>query len=231
MKKRDTKISRNYLLHPAGSVLIETGNTKVICSVSIEEAVPFFIKGGEQGWLTAEYSMLPGSTNPRNRREVNKGKVSGRTAEIQRLIGRSLRAVVDMSKFAGYTIQIDCDVLQADGGTRTAAITGSCVALYDAFQYMLKAEMITETPLKELVAAISVGIVNNEFTLDLDYSEDFKAEVDMNIVMTESMKLVEIQGTAEVEAFTREQLDRLLDLAETGIRDLIICQKEVLNIK
>ncbi len=218
-------------MHPAGSVLIETGNTKVICSVSIEEAVPAFIKGGDQGWLTAEYAMLPGSTKPRYRREVNKGKVRGRTAEIQRLIGRSLRAVVDLSKFAGYTIQIDCDVIQADGGTRTAAITGSCVALYDAFQYMQKSEMITESPLKELVAAISVGIVDNEFTLDLDYSEDYRAEVDMNIVMTESGKFVEIQGTAEVEAFTREQLDNLLDLAGSGIKDLISCQKEVLNIK
>jgi ribonuclease PH len=228
MEKRETIISRNYLRHPAGSVLIETGNTKVICSVSVEESVPQFIRGSSEGWLTAEYSMLPGSTVPRNKREVNRGRISGRTAEIQRLIGRSLRAIVDMKRIPGYTLQIDCDVLQADGGTRTAAITGSCVALKDAVAYMMERGMIADDPVKELIAAVSVGIVKGRPVLDLDYESDFGAEVDMNVVMTESGRIVEIQGTAEGQAFSRKELNELLDLAETGIKALINCQKEAL---
>lgn len=230
MEKRETRISRNFLKYPAGSVLIETGNTKVICAVSIEETVPPFIKAAEQGWLTAEYSMMPGSSKPRARREVNKGKVSGRTAEIQRLIGRSLRAVVDLKKIPGYTIKIDCDVMQADGGTRTASITGACVALYDAFNFMLKEKMIKEFPLKHLVAAVSVGLVDDEFILDLDYENDSQAQVDLNVVMLETGELVEIQGTAEGKTFSREQLNILLNLAETGIKNLVKCQKEALEI-
>jgi len=231
MKKRETRISHNFLKYPAGSVLIETGNTKVICAVAIEETVPPFIKSTEQGWLTAEYSMMPGSSKPRARREVNKGKVSGRTAEIQRLIGRSLRAVVDLKKIPGYTIKIDCDVMQADGGTRTASITGACVALHDAFNFMLKAKMIKEFPLKHLMAAISVGLVNDEFVLDLDYEKDSQAQVDLNVVMLENGELVEIQGTAEGKTFSREQLNKMLDLAESGIQDLVESQKEALDIR
>jgi ribonuclease PH len=231
MQKRVTKITTDYLMYPGGSALIETGNTKVICSASVESGVPQFLKGTNKGWLTSEYSMLPGSTCPRSKREAVRGKVNGRTAEIQRLIGRCLRAVVDTSKFPGYTIQIDCDVLQADGGTRTAAITGACVALHDAFKQMLDTEVIEENPLQELVAAISVGIINGEYVLDLDYESDSRAEVDLNVVMTESGRLVEIQGTAEGKTFSRNQLDELIDLAESGIKELINCQREALEIQ
>ncbi len=215
--------------HPSGSVLIETGNTKVICTASVQEGVPPFLQKQElpQGWLTSEYSMLPGATNTRSQRE--RSKISGRTAEIQRLIGRSLRAVVDMSLFDGYTIIIDCDVLQADGGTRTAAITGGCVALYDAFVDMIEKGIITKNPLIEWVAAISVGIVEDEIRLDLDYEADSQASVDMNIVMTESGKYVEIQGTAEKAAFGHDQLMAMLDQAKCGITELISYQKSVVE--
>jgi len=225
MKKRTTKITRNYMMHPAGSVLIETGRTKVICTVSIEDNVPGFIreKDTPQGWLTAEYSMLPGSTDNRFRRE--RGKTNSRSTEIQRLIGRSLRAVVDLKKIPGLTVYIDCDVLQADGGTRTASITGACVALHDAFKKLLDDGLIFEDPMKEWVAAISVGIVKNKVALDLDYKKDSKADVDMNIVMTESGKFIEIQGTAEMEPFTDDQLGLMLIEAKNGISQLIKFQK------
>lgn len=221
--QRKTKIIHEFLKHPAGSVLIETGDTKVICTISVQEGVPSFLDGEQEGWLTAEYNMLPGATDKRFKRE--RKKISGRTAEIQRLIGRSLRAVVDRSLFAGYTLIADCDVLQADGGTRTASITGACAALNDAFQKMIAEEKISENPLKEWVAAISVGIVNGKTILDLCYQEDSKADVDMNVVMTENGKFIEIQGTAENATFDKQQLDELLELAEKGIRQLIDVQK------
>ena len=227
MKKRKTKITRNYLMHPAGSVLIETGDTKVICTASIEDRVPSFLMKADPpaGWLTAEYNMLPGATNDRFRRE--RSKIGGRTSEIQRLIGRSLRAVVDRTKFPGFSITIDCDVIQADGGTRTASVTGGCIAMYDAFQKLLSEEKISENPLKEFVAAVSVGIVNGEPVLDLCYEEDSNADVDMNVVMTESGKFVEIQGTAEEQTFTDTELKVMLKHAKSGIKKLINEQKKV----
>lgn len=227
MKRRKTRITRNYLKHPAGSVLVESGNTKVICTATIEEGVPQFLREADppQGWLTAEYSMLPGAPDQRFRRERN--KVGGRTAEIQRLIGRALRVVVDLTKFPGYTMYIDCDVIQADGGTRTTSITGACVALNDAFNKMLSERQIEENPLKEWVAAISVGIVAGEIILDLDYDEDSRAEVDMNIVMTENGKFVEVQGTSEVEPFTDIQLKQMIGQAKRGIKQLIDLQRKI----
>lgn len=231
MRKRKTKITRKYLMHPAGSVLIETGNTKVICTAIVEKGVPSFLKDVEpkQGWLTAEYSMLPSAPNSRFRRE-RKG-IKGRTAEIQRLIGRSLRAVVDLTKFSGYQIMIDCDVIQADGGTRTAAVTGGCVALYDAFNRMKESNQLEADPFKEWVAAISVGIVNGAPVVDLCYEEDSNADVDMNVVMTESGKFIEIQGTAETEPFDDEELKIMLEEAKKGIQDLIKYQKKVIQDK
>ena len=229
MKKRKTKITRNYLMHPAGSVLIETGNTKVICTATVEKGVPSFLKDAEpkQGWLTAEYSMLPGAPNSRFRRE-HKG-IKGRTAEIQRLIGRSLRAVVDLTKFPGYQITIDCDVIQADGGTRTASITGACVALHDAFSKMKESNQLEDDPFKEWMAAISVGIVNGKPIVDLCYEEDSNGEVDMNVVMTESGKFIEIQGTAEAEPFDDEELAIMLEEAKKSIKELIKYQKKVIK--
>ena len=231
MIKRETKITRNYLKYPDGSVLIETGDTKVICTATIETGVPSFIKDAEpkQGWLTAEYSMLPGAPNTRFRRE-RKG-IKGRTAEIQRLIGRSLRAVIDMTKFPGYQITLDCDVIQADGGTRTASITGACIAAYDAFSKMIERNQIDEMPLKEWIAALSVGIVNGKPEVDLDYLLDSNADVDMNVVMTESGRFVEIQGTAEAEPFTDEELSVMLNSAKTGIQELIKAQKDSVGIE
>ncbi len=228
MKKRKTRITRNYLLYPQGSVLIETGNTKVICTVSIDENVPGFLLHSDppEGWLTAEYSMIPGATNQRFRRE--RGKANSRSLEIQRLIGRALRSVIDRTKLPGYTLYVDCDVLQADGGTRTAAITGACIAVHDAFQKMIKEKKITQNPLQELVAAISVGIVKDEIVLDLNYDEDSSAEVDMNVVMTESGDFVELQGTAEGSAFSQKQLDKMLKTAKLGIQQLIKIQKKSL---
>ncbi len=228
--KRETTITRNYIIHPEGSVLIESGNTKIICNASVIKGVPPFLKGSKKGWLTAEYSMLPRSTNTRTRRESQAGKIGGRTAEIQRLIGRSLRAVIDTTKFPDYTIQIDCDVIQADGGTRTAAITGACVALFDAFSFMISEKMITENPLIQFVAAISVGIIGDEKIVDLDYNADSNADVDMNIVMTENLKFVEIQGTAEKNPFSEEDLNQLLKMAKINIQELIKEQKKSLNL-
>lgn len=216
-------------MHPAGSVLIETGKTKVICTVMIEESIPFFLREADppQGWLTAEYSMLPGAPNQRFRRE--RGKANSRSTEIQRLIGRALRAVVDMTRFPGITVNVDCDVLQADGGTRTAAITGACVALHDAFSKLKNDGLIEENPLKEMIAAISVGIVDREPVLDLDYTADSKADVDMNVVMTESGKFVEIQGTAEAAPFDDSQLKIMLKAAKIGIKQLLREQKKALE--
>ncbi len=227
---RPVKITRKYLKYPLGSVLIEMGETKVICTVSMEEKVPPFLKGTNQGWLTAEYGMLPGSTPERKVRDVVKGAVNGRSQEIQRLIGRSLRAVVDFSKLGERTIWIDADVIQADGGTRTAAITGAFVALHDALEKLRGEGIIKEIPIKEFVAAVSVGIVDGEILLDLSANEDMRAEVDMNVVMTESGKFVEIQGTAEKTPFTYEQLQHMLNLAKQGITKLIEIQKRSLGL-
>lgn len=227
---RETKILRRYLEHNAGSVLIETGKTRVLCTVSVEEGVPQFLRESEQGWLTAEYGMLPGCSPQRVRREASRGKISGRTAEIQRLIGRSLRAAVNLEMLAGYTIIIDCDVIQADGGTRTASITGACIALYDKFNEMIAEGLLPESPLPELTAAVSVGIVNGEVVLDLDYEADSAAEVDLNVVMTDSGKFIEVQGTAEGCLYSRTQLDAMLDLAQKGIEELIKRQKEELGV-
>jgi ribonuclease PH len=227
---RKVNIIRDYLLYPEGSVLIEFGNTRVLCNASVVDNVPQFLNDSNQGWITAEYSMLPRSTLTRTRREVTSGKVSGRTAEIQRLIGRALRSVSDLTLIPQYTIVLDCDVIQADGGTRTAAITGSCVALYDAFQWMIERDIIDKLPLKEWMAAVSVGIIGGKAVADLDYSLDSQAETDMNIVMTESGNFIEIQGTAEKEPFSGEMLSRLLTLAEENIRQLISLQKETVSI-
>ncbi|PMQ02496.1 MAG: ribonuclease PH [Dictyoglomus sp. NZ13-RE01] len=227
---RPIRIFRNYLKYPLGSVLIEMGETKVLCAVSIEDKVPPFLKGTNQGWLTAEYGMLPGSTPERKVRDVTKGMINGRSHEIQRLIGRSLRAVVDLSKLGERTIWVDADVIQADGGTRTAAITGAFVALYDALTKLKREGVIKEFPIKEFLAAVSVGILDNEILLDLAAQEDMRAEVDFNVVMTETFKIVEIQGTAEKTPFTLEQLEKMLSLAQKGIAQLIEAQKRVLGL-
>jgi ribonuclease PH len=224
---RPVRISRNYLKYPQGSVLIEMGDTKVICSASVEENVPNFKRGLGGGWVTAEYSMLPGSTAERTQREFNRSR--GRSQEIQRLIGRSLRAVTDLNLLGERTVIVDADVMQADGGTRTAAITGSYVALYDALNVILKEGKIEKNPLKEFLAAVSVGVVGDSLLLDLNYSEDVSAKVDMNVVMTESGKFVEVQGTAEGEPFSHETLNNLLALASQGINKLISEQKRVLG--
>ncbi|KXS48787.1 MAG: ribonuclease PH [Halanaerobium sp. 4-GBenrich] len=218
---RDVEITRNYTKYAEGSVLVETGDTMVLCNVSIEDSVPYFLRGQNKGWLTAEYSLLPRATQDRNIREAAKRKLSGRTQEIQRLIGRSLRAIIDLDKMGERTIWVDCDVLQADGGTRTASITGAYVALVDAINFMIKEEKLKESPLKGFMAATSVGIVDGTPMLDLCYEEDFKAQVDMNIAMTEAGEIIEIQGTAEEHPFTRDELDQLYDLAEKGILELI----------
>lgn len=228
-QNRPIKITRHYTKHAEGSVLIEFGETKVLCNATVEEGVPRFLKGQNQGWITAEYGMLPRATNTRNQREAAKGKQTGRTMEIQRLIARALRAVVDLKLLGEYTITLDCDVIQADGGTRTAAISGACVALFDAIENMQKRGLLPVNPIKGLVAAISVGIVDNEALCDLDYSEDSNAETDMNVVMTEDHRLIEIQGTAEGEPFTHQQLLNLLTLAENGIKTIIEAQKLALT--
>ncbi len=225
---RPIKITRNFTKFAEGSVLIEVGQTKVICTASVENKVPSFLKGTGQGWLTAEYSMLPRATQTRTDRESAKGKLTGRTHEIQRLIGRSLRAVLDLKELGERTIWIDADVIQADGGTRTAAITGSFVAVYDALGLLKERGELSSLPINEFVAAVSVGLVEGVEYLDLCYEEDSKAEVDMNVVMTESGKLIEVQATAEGSPFTRPNLDRFLTLAESGIKELITCQKQAL---
>lgn len=227
---RPVVISRHYTKHAEGSVLIEFGDTKVICTASIEEKVPGFLKGKGQGWMTAEYGMLPRSTHSRMDREAAKGKQSGRTQEIQRLIGRSLRAAFDLEAFGERTLHIDCDVIQADGGTRTASITGAMVAAHDAFNRLVQAGLIAQIPLKHFVAAISVGVFQGVPVLDLDYPEDSACDTDMNVVMTETGHFVEVQGTAEGEAFDRQTMNQLLDLAEDGITDLIALQKQVLGL-
>jgi len=226
---RPIEFLRNYTKHAEGSVLIKCGDTHVLCSASIEESVPSFLKGKGQGWVTAEYGMLPRSTSSRMPREAAKGKQSGRTQEIQRLIGRSLRAIIDLKKLGERTIYIDCDVIQADGGTRTASISGAYVALYDAIQTLIKSKKIMSSPLIDSIAAISVGIKGGEVLLDLDYVEDSSCDTDMNIVMTGEGKFVEIQGTAEGVAFSRKEMDSLIDIAALGIQDITQKQNEAIS--
>ncbi|WP_428984049.1 ribonuclease PH [Rhodoferax potami] len=223
------RITRHYTMHAEGSVLIEFGNTKVLCTASVEEKVPPHKRGSGEGWVTAEYGMLPRATHSRSDREAARGKQTGRTQEIQRLIGRSLRAVFDLKKLGERTIQLDCDVIQADGGTRTAAITGAFVAAQDAVNGLLAAGKITETPITAAVAAISVGIVEGTPLLDLEYTEDSACDTDMNVVMTGAGHFVEVQGTAEGVAFTRAEMDQLLTLAEKGVGELMLLQQQALS--
>ena len=227
---RNIVITREYTKHAEGSVLIECGDTKVICTASIEEKVPGFLKGKGKGWMTAEYGMLPRSTHTRMDREAARGKQSGRTQEIQRLIGRSLRAAFDLDAFGERTLNLDCDVIQADGGTRTASITGAMVAAYDAFSKLVVRGMLPAVPLKHFVAAISVGVYKGMPVLDLDYVEDSDCDTDMNVVMTDNGHFIEVQGTAEGAAFDRAGMNRLLDLAQGGIADLVKMQKASLGL-
>ena len=226
---RDIKITRNYLKSAEGSVMIEMGDTKVICAASIENKVPPFLRDMNRGWVTGEYAMLPRATDTRTVRESARGKIGGRTHEIQRLIGRSMRSVVDLDALGERTIWLDCDVIQADGGTRTASITGAYVALKDAVSFARENKLIDVQPVKDYVAAISVGIVDGEVRLDLPYVEDSNAEVDMNVVMTGAGKFIEVQGTAETNPFSSDQLQDMLGLAESGIKKLIAIQKEALG--
>lgn len=226
---RSIEILRNYTKHAEGSVLIKCGDTHVICNASIEEKVPSFLKGKNQGWVTAEYGMLPRSTSSRMARESSRGKQSGRTQEIQRLIGRSLRAIIDLNSLGERTIHIDCDVIQADGGTRTASITGAYVALCDAINPLLEKGILKDSPIKDSVAAISLGIKDGEVLIDLDYAEDSNCDTDMNVVMTGEGKFVEIQGTAEGEPFSKEEMDNIILLAEQGITRIIQLQRNALK--
>lgn len=226
---REIRFTRQYTMHAEGSVLVEFGNTKVLCTASVEQGVPRFMRGQGRGWVTAEYGMLPRSTHTRNGREAARGKQGGRTLEIQRLIGRSLRAAVDMKKLGENTILIDCDVLQADGGTRTAAISGACVALVDALTHMLEKKTIKEDPLLGLVGSVSVGLYKGEPVLDLDYDEDVSADTDMNVVMTQQGGFVEIQGTAEEAPFTFDEQQQMLTLAQKGINEIIEQQQVALG--
>lgn len=228
-EKRQVKITRNFIKYAEGSVLIEMGNTKVICTASIDEKVPPFLKGSGEGWITSEYGMLPRSTHTRKPRESIKGKVDGRTMEIQRLIGRSLRSVVNLKALGEVTIWIDCDVIQADGGTRTASITGAFIALVDAINKLDKTAKYTKYPIYQYVAAISAGIIDSEKILDLCYEEDSNAQVDMNFVMTQSGEFVEIQGTGEERPFSRDDMNELIELGKKGIDELIELQKEALG--
>lgn len=230
-KLRKIKVTQNYIEYAEGSCLIELGSTKIICTASVEEKVPPFLKGSNTGWITAEYSMLPRSCLSRTSRESTQGKVRGRTHEIQRLIGRSLRAVVDLGKLGERTIWIDCDVVQADGGTRCASITGGFIALANCLRGLKKDKVISGLLLKDFVAALSVGILDGHSILDLSYEEDSRAEVDMNVVMTGKGEFIEIQGTAEGAPFSKTDMDKLLSLAKEGIEELVEIQKEVLNIK
>jgi ribonuclease PH len=225
---RSISITRNYTKHAEGSVLVEFGDTKVLCNASVEESVPRFLKGSGKGWITAEYGMLPRSTGSRMDREAARGKQSGRSLEIQRLIGRSLRAAVDLHALGENTIKIDCDVIQADGGTRTASITGGCVALADAINHLIARGSAKTNPLHQLIASVSVGIYKGEAVLDLDYAEDSNAETDMNIVMTDSGGFIEIQGTGEDGDFSHQQLLEMINLADEGIKTLIEVQKQAL---
>ena len=226
---RPIEMIRHYTKHAEGSVLVKFGDTHVLCTASVEEKVPGFLKGKNQGWVTAEYGMLPRSTGSRMDREAARGKQSGRTQEIQRLIGRSLRAIIDLNKLGERSVHIDCDVIQADGGTRTASITGAYVALQDAVTFLLSKGLITESPLKDSVAAISVGVYQGATVLDLDYIEDSDCDTDMNVVMTGNGGFVEVQGTAEGEPFQRAEMDAMLDLAAHGIKQLISKQQSVLT--
>lgn len=226
---RPTEIKRNFTCHAEGSVLICTGGTQVLCTASVEDRVPPFLRGKGQGWVTAEYGMLPRSTGSRMGREAARGKQGGRTLEIQRLIGRSLRAVVDREALGERTITLDCDVIQADGGTRTAAVTGAYVALVDACRWLMKNGAIKKDPVHGQVAAVSVGVFEDMPVLDLDYAEDSTAETDMNVVMNDGGGFIELQGTAEGHAFRRDELDRMLELAESGIRQLMKFQQESLD--
>ncbi|HEX8012657.1 MAG TPA: ribonuclease PH [Casimicrobiaceae bacterium] len=227
---RPTRITRRYTSHPEGSVLIECGETRVLCTVSVEPDVPPFLKGRGQGWITAEYGMLPRATHTRTRREAAEGRQSGRTQEIQRLIGRSLRAIADLAALGERTLRVDCDVIQADGGTRCASITGACVALHDAIAWCKGQGLIAGEPLTDFVAAVSAGVVGGVPTLDLDYAEDSACDTDMNVVMTGRGRFVEVQGTAERAPFTRAEMDALVMLAETGIAKLIAAQKRALRL-
>ena len=222
---RAIKITRNFTSHAEGSVLVEFGETRVLCNASVIDGVPRFLKGKNQGWITAEYGMLPRATHSRTEREASKGKQGGRTLEIQRLIGRSLRACIDLKVLGESTITLDCDVIQADGGTRTAAITGACVAMKDALSWMVAREKLRKMPAFNYIAAVSVGIYRGQPVLDLDYAEDVLAETDMNIVMNEEGQFIEVQGTAEDKSFNRDQLNHMLALAENGIVQLIEIQK------
>ncbi|WP_432460484.1 MULTISPECIES: ribonuclease PH [unclassified Agarivorans] len=225
---RPITITRNYTAHAEGSVLVEFGDTKVLCTASVDDGVPRFLKGKGQGWITAEYGMLPRSTHSRMGREAARGKQSGRTQEIQRLIGRSLRAAVDLSALGEYTIVVDCDVIQADGGTRTAAITGACVALQDAIWWMIEQKKLKVSPLKQLIAAVSVGVVGGEVVCDLEYTEDSVAETDMNVVMCEDGNMIEVQGTAEGAPFSHQELLDMLAFAKQGIAQINAAQREAL---
>lgn len=225
---RPVSITRNFTAHAEGSVLVEFGDTKVICTASVTEGVPRFMKGKGEGWITAEYGMLPRSTHTRCDREAARGKQGGRSLEIQRLIGRSLRAAVDLKILGENTITLDCDVIQADGGTRTASITGACVALVDALTYMRSKGILKANPLEHMIAAVSVGIYKGEAISDLEYIEDSAAETDMNVVMTETGKLIEVQGTAEGEPFSFEEMNEMLELAKHGLREIIDIQKAAL---
>ena len=226
---REIKITRHYTKHAEGSVLVEFGDTKVICTASLDRNVPRWLKGTNQGWVTAEYGMLPRATGERNNREASRGKQGGRTLEIQRLIGRSLRAAVDLKRLGDNTITVDCDVIQADGGTRTASITGACVAMIDCLRHMQRNKIIRDDPLKQLIASVSVGIYNGNAVLDLDYAEDSNAETDMNVVMTEKGGFIEVQGTAEGAPFDQDEMDAMLTLARKGINNLLDIQRNALE--
>lgn len=227
---RDIRLTRHYTKHAEGSVLVEFGDTKVICTASVEDSVPRFLKGQGLGWVTAEYGMLPRSTGTRMDREASRGKQGGRTLEIQRLIGRSLRAALDMSLLGENTIKLDCDVIQADGGTRTASITGACVALHDAVSVMMERGLVKTNPVKQLIGSVSVGMYQGVPVLDLDYAEDSSAETDMNVVMNEAGRFIEVQGTAENGDYDFMQLQQMAGLAQQGIAELIIKQKQVLGL-
>ncbi|TET52242.1 MAG: ribonuclease PH [Actinomycetota bacterium] len=226
---RDIKITRKYISHADGSVFIEMGNTRIVCTAIVEEKVPPFLRGKGKGWITAEYDMIPGSTHRRVIRPQASGRINGRTHEIQRLIGRSLRAAVDLDKIGERTIWIDCDVIEADGGTRTASISGSFIALFDCLQGMIEKKLIDEMPIESFVAAISVGIVNGEVLVDLCFSEDSNAEVDMNVVSNSKGNLIEVQSTAEGAPFSREQFDQMLESASSSIEDILELQKKILS--
>ncbi len=228
---RQVKFTRDFTCNAEGSVLVEFGNTKVICTATIEEKVPGWMRGKGKGWVTAEYGMLPRSTHSRMRREAASGKQSGRTQEIQRLIARSLRAVVDMEALGERQVTIDCDVIQADGGTRTASISGAYVAMYDAIQKLMKKRKLKRNPIHGQLASVSVGIYNGKSVLDLDYPEDSNAETDMNVVMTSGGNFIEVQGTAEGHAFTRTEMNDMLELAEKGIKEIIVKQSDVLGLE